>query len=107
MINNPVNRATSEATNRLRNRASDAVLQPRGISDAIIKSTTPIDRDCDADRRRGVGQRDRCGDERECCKNECSGEVHIGQGVEGWLLSVPKRLETLRDIRGVLEVLYS
>ena len=85
-----MNRATSEATNRLRDRASDPVLQPGGISDAIIKSTTPIDRDCEAERRRGVGRRNGCSKERECCKNECSGEVHIGQGFEGWLLSARK-----------------
>ena len=101
-------RATSEATNGLRDRASDPVLQRRGDNDAIIKATL-IDRDCDTERRGGVGQRDGCGKERECGKNECRGEVHISQGSEGFgsLLSVPKKPETLRVIRGVLEALYS
>ena len=101
-------RATNEGTNRLRDRASDPVLQRRGDNDAIIKAT-PIDRDRDTERREGVGQRDGCGEGRECGKNECRGEVHISQGFEGFgsPLSVPKKLETLRVIRGVLEALYA
>ena len=112
VINNSVTRATSEARNCLRNRASDPVLQPRDVDDAIIKSTALIDRDRDAAGRRRVGERDRCGKEREGGKNECRREVHISQGFEGFgrLLSrAPKGLqvETLRHIRGVIEALYS
>lgn len=101
-------RATGKATNRLRDRTSDPVLQHRGINDAIIKATL-IDRDRDTKKRRGVGQEDRCGKERECGKNECRGEVHISQGFEGFgsLLSAQKTLETLRNIQGVIEALYS
>ena len=70
VINNSVTRATRKATNRLRDRSSDPVLQRRRVDDAIVKATTLIDRDCDTGRRR-VGQRDGCGEERECGKNEC------------------------------------
>ena len=109
VINNSVTRTTSEAMNRLRDRASDPVLQRRRVDDAIIKATTLIDRDRNTERRRGVGQRDGCGEKRECGKNEWRGEVHVSQGFEGFgsLLSAPKRLETLWDIRSVLEALYS
>jgi len=91
MVNNSVTRATSEATNRLRDRSSDPVLQRRRVDGAITKATTLIDRDRDTERR-GAGQRDGCGEERECGKNECRGEVHINQGFEGFgiLLSVPR-----------------